>query len=147
MDKSVKHASEIYLKFCEMVSKEGRYPLDAYPFVLNALQYTISSLPKPRHVSGRELAFGIRDYALESFGPMAGLVLNHWNIQETLDFGKIVFALIDANMLLRTEDDALEDFRKVFSFSDAFGGQYEPDLDQIDLRSPKGVIELDGPGS
>jgi len=92
----------------------------AYVFVLGALQYVISALPAPRHISGRELAEGVRDLALERFGPMARTVLEHWGINATDHVGDIVFALVDVGVLIKQDEDGPEDFHHVYDFDEAF---------------------------
>ena len=106
-----------------ILAKEPRYKFEAYSFVMAGLHYTVSKLAAPRHVTGRELSEGLRDYALEQFGPMARTVLEHWGIQHTQDFGKIVFALVEAQLLRKTEEDLPADFENVYDFDKAF--QYE----------------------
>ena len=111
-----------YLKKIEAIfDKDPSYKFEAYTFVLAALHDTVSRLKKPRHITGKELALGIRKYALDQFGPMALTVLKHWGIRETLDFGKIVFALIEVKLLSKQPEDKLEDFEKVYEFEDSFG--------------------------
>ena len=111
-----------FLKKIESIlEKDPSYKLEAYTFVLAALHDTVSRLKKPRHVTGGELAQGMRKYALDQFGPMAKTVLNHWGIRTTLDLGKIVFALIDVQLLSKQPEDKLEDFDKVYEFEEAFG--------------------------
>ena len=106
-----------------ILSKEPSYKFEAYSFVMAGLHYSVSRLPKPRHVSGKELSEGLRDYALEQFGPLARTVLEYWGIRSTADFGKIVFLLIDAELLKRTEEDSIHDFDHIYDFDQAF--QYE----------------------
>lgn len=106
-----------------ILAKDPTYKFEAYSFVMAGLHYTVTRLDKPRHVTGAELCRGVRDYALEQFGPMARTVLDYWGVRETSDFGRIVFHLIDARLLKKTEEDSLEDFRNVFDFNEAF--QYE----------------------
>jgi uncharacterized repeat protein (TIGR04138 family) len=96
----------------------------AYVFVLGALHYVISRLQEPRHISGAELAEGVRDLAIERFGPMARTVLEHWGVCATTDVGEIVFALVECGILIREDDDTLEDFVGVFDFDDAFDVEY-----------------------
>ncbi|HSL70413.1 MAG TPA: Minf_1886 family protein [Longimicrobiales bacterium] len=96
----------------------------AYLFVLSALHYVIERLPEPRHISGRELAEGVRDLAIERFGPMARTVLDHWGIHATADVGHIVFALVEAGILIKQDGDSLLDFADVYTFDEAFGGEY-----------------------
>jgi uncharacterized repeat protein (TIGR04138 family) len=114
--------AQTYLKKIEeILEKNSNYRLEAYTFVLAALHHTVVSLKKPRHITGQELAAGIRDYAIEQFGPMARTVLEHWGVRETLDFGKIVFGLIDVELLSKQPGDKLSDFDKVYEFQEAFG--------------------------
>ncbi len=117
MDETLNYLKKIE----EILEKNPCYKLEAYTFVLAALHDTVVHLKKPRHISGQELATGICDYALEQFGPMAKTVLEHWGVRETLDFGKIVFALIDVELLSKQPGDKLSDFDKVYEFQDVFG--------------------------
>ncbi len=107
-------------KLSDLVARDPRYKLEAYTFVLAALHDTVTKLEKPRHVTGQELAWGMRRYALDQFGPMAKTVLQHWGIRQTLDLGKIVFALIDVKLLSKQDQDKLEDFDKVYEFEKSF---------------------------
>jgi uncharacterized repeat protein (TIGR04138 family) len=101
-----------------------RFHESAYVFVLAALHFVIEALPEPRHISGPELAEGVRDLAIDRFGPMARTVLEHWGVASTADVGDIVFALVEHGILIRQDEDALEDFAGVFDFDDAFDRQY-----------------------
>jgi uncharacterized repeat protein (TIGR04138 family) len=101
-----------------------RYGEAAYIFVLAALNHVIGRLSQPRHITGRELAEGVRDLALERFGPMARTVLEHWGIEKTEDVGAIVFALVECSVLIKQEEDTPADFVNVFDFDDAFQTQY-----------------------
>ena len=103
-----------------LVERDPRYPEKAYVFVLLALQRVIAGLDVPRHVSARELALGCRDLALELYGPLARTVLEHWSIRETRDFGDVVFNLLDAGVLSKSDDDAREDFHSLYDFTEAF---------------------------
>ena len=96
----------------------------AYVFVLSALHFVIERLPEPRHITGRELVVGVRDLALDRFGPMARTVLDHWGFKATADVGRIVFALVEAGILIKQEEDLMSDFDQVFDFDEAFGGEY-----------------------
>jgi uncharacterized repeat protein (TIGR04138 family) len=104
--------------------RHPRYHETAYLFLLAALHHVIDRLPEPRHISGRELAEGVRDLALERFGPMARTVLEHWGIDSTRDVGAIVFALVDCGVLIRQDDDSLDDFDEVFDFEETFERSY-----------------------
>lgn len=104
----------------EICAQDSRYKPDAYEFVVGALHFTQTRLKKSAHVSGKELLEGIRDFAIEQYGPMAQAVFSHWGIKNTEDFGHIVFDLIGAKMFSKTEDDSLEDFKGVYDFDAAF---------------------------
>jgi uncharacterized repeat protein (TIGR04138 family) len=115
----------------QYVDEVGVYPLEAYEFVQQGLSYTVQKIHGPlseagtdHHVSGQELCFGLRDFALEKWGMLAGLVLRRWSITSTLDFGRIVFTLVDYGMLRKTDEDSLEDFRGVFDFRLVFESGY-----------------------
>lgn len=117
---------EGYVEKIERIIQENKeYKFEAYSFVLAGLHYTVSKLEKTRHVSGNELLDGIRRYAIEQFGPMAKSVLNYWGIQKTDDFGRIVFALVEAGVLRKQPNDRIEDFKNVYDFEEAFDKGYE----------------------
>jgi uncharacterized repeat protein (TIGR04138 family) len=105
-------------------ARHPRYHSTAYLFILASLHHVIERLPAPRHISGQELSEGVRDLALERFGPMARTVLEHWGIHSTRDLGDIVFALVDLGVLLRQDDDSPDDFEDVFDFDDVFERGY-----------------------
>ena len=104
--------------------RNPRYHGNAYLFVLSALQSVSDSLEKRRHISGTELAQGVRRLALEQFGPMARTVLEYWGVHATEDLGEIVFDLVDCGILLKQDEDSPEDFRGVYDFEDAFERNY-----------------------
>ncbi|HEX6308826.1 MAG TPA: Minf_1886 family protein [Longimicrobiales bacterium] len=110
--------------FAALRARNPRYEEAAYVFVLSALNYVLERLPEPRHISGRELAEGVRDLALERFGPMARTVLEHWGIRQTADVGHIVFALVESGVLIKQDEDTPDDFENVFDFNEAFEVQY-----------------------
>jgi uncharacterized repeat protein (TIGR04138 family) len=110
--------------FDALREKYPRYNERAYIFVLSALNHVLRRLPEPRHITGRELAEGVRDLAIEQFGPMARSVLEHWGIEETVDVGDIVFALVEQGILIKQDEDTRADFVDVFDFDDAFDPQY-----------------------
>ena len=105
----------------DICAKDSRYKPDSYEFVLQALHFTQAKLKRETHVTGGELAGGIREFAIQQYGPMAKVVLNHWGINKTQDLGNIVFNLIDKNLLSKTKEDSIGDFRDVYDFESAFG--------------------------
>ena len=115
-----------------LLAKDERYPRAAYHFVREGLDYTqhkiakISDAKEPRHVSGQELSDGMRQFALESYGPMAKMLLNEWGIHSTTDFGEIVFNLVENNLLAKTDKDTRDNFTGGFDFDEAFTAPYLP---------------------
>ena len=108
----------------QLQEKHPRFHGKAYLFLLSSLHRVMEGLDGPRHISGAELAEGVRGLALERFGPMARTVLQHWGIHTTADLGDIVFALVDCGVLIRQDGDSPEDFRDVFDFGEAFEQNY-----------------------
>jgi uncharacterized repeat protein (TIGR04138 family) len=100
------------------------YSETAYLFILAALHHTIERVGQTRHITGRELAEGCRDLAIERFGLMARTVLEHWGIRCTRDLGEIVFALVDCGVLVKQEGDSVIDFDGVFCFDQVFEREY-----------------------
>lgn len=105
--------------------KDARFKPEAYSFVMTALSYTLSRLGEVRHVTGRELLEGVRELALECFGPMAKDVFNHWGVHTCKDFGSVVFNLVEMRLLSKTEDDTLEDFEDGFDFEAEFVAKFQ----------------------
>jgi len=116
-------------KFFDAVEKickqDKRYKPDAYEFVLLGLTFTQKKLKKQAHVSGAELANGLKDYAVDQYGALAMRVLMHWGIISTQDFGNIVFNMIDKKLLSKTPEDTLADFNAVYDFKAAFANVLE----------------------
>ncbi len=107
------------------------YPPEAFAFVSDGLGHTAalvhgeadtpsSQVDDGRHVDGRQLCEGLRDFAIRRFGLLAPTVLRHWNIHRTDDFGRIVFSLIAGNKLKKTDEDRIEDFFGVYDFNRVF---------------------------
>jgi uncharacterized repeat protein (TIGR04138 family) len=115
----------------EIVAADPRYAEEAYLFVREALDFTIKMLNKPkegpaRHVRGEELLDGLRQYALQEFGPLARTVLNAWGIHRCVDFGHMVFNLVQHGVLGKTDEDRLEDFAGGYDFDEAFRKPFRP---------------------
>ena len=104
--------------------QDGRYHERGYLFVLAALEYAQGKLPARRHLSGAELAWACRDFALEQFGLLAPVVLAYWGITSTADLGRMVFTLIDVGLLARQPSDKLQDFDAVYDFAEVFRAGY-----------------------
>jgi uncharacterized repeat protein (TIGR04138 family) len=104
--------------------REPRFDERAYLFVLAALEYSQQRLPERRHITGQELAIACRDLALERFGVLARMVLEHWGIKRSADIGDVVFTLVDLEFLLSQPNDTRDEFVDAFDFEDAFERGY-----------------------
>lgn len=117
--------------------RDRRFSRNAYYFVLDALDFTMSHLGREaktgedRHVGGRELLIGIKEYAADQFGPMAELVFERWGVRAPADFGEIVFNLIDAELLSRRPSDSRLDFVDGVDFHQVFAEKHRQSLDRI----------------
>jgi uncharacterized repeat protein (TIGR04138 family) len=134
---SMRHAA-----LAEIVRRDPRYAYEAYEFVYEALSHTqklLGRLPPQgtageaaaHHVTGRQLLEGIRDLALRQFGLMARIVFRCWGIERTDDFGEIVFNLVEAGLMSKTEEDSRADFHNVFDL-DAALTQYQITLEDLE---------------
>jgi len=111
----------------QVIREDGRYPPEAFSFLHEGLGRAVEMVhgggeapPGQRHVTGQQLCEGLRNLAIERWGLLARAVLEKWNIRCTLDFGNMVYLMIDSGHMKRTDEDSIEDFRDVFDFDDAF---------------------------
>ena len=116
------------------IVRSTKYPPAAFAFVQRGLDATVRKLygdpdetddPHPRHVTGQQLCLGLRDFAIQQYGLMAGVVLKRWHITSCEDFGHIVFAMIDAGLMHKSSEDTIHDFVGVFDFAKAFGSELD----------------------
>lgn len=124
-------------KLWDMVRADPRFAYEAYEFVCDAVTFTQQRAAGPhgpdRHVSAAELLGGCVDLAREQFGQMAPVVFKHWGVTKTDDLGDLVFKLIDADKLSRSDRDDPADFVGVFDLpaalaegADVTAAEYAP---------------------
>jgi uncharacterized repeat protein (TIGR04138 family) len=114
-----------------IIAKDTRFAGDAYTFVREALDFTqklagTETRGAVRHVSGQELLDGIRQFALQQFGPMAATVFEEWGVKSCRDFGEIVFNMVEMRLLAKTDKDTRDDFQNGYDFTDAFQKPFWP---------------------
>jgi hypothetical protein len=138
-----------------VAARDARYAVEAYLFVLEALEHTKQTqegdssrdrrLPKgtnPHHVTGQELCQGARDLALAlelcqgardlalaCYGLLAREVLHQWGIHSTSDLGEIVYNMIAGGVLEKTPEDDRSHFDGVFDLERSLRESYEIPLD------------------
>jgi uncharacterized repeat protein (TIGR04138 family) len=108
-----------------ILGRDRRYARDAYVFVSESLNYTVKKAGRQGHVSGRELCEGLCEFALQQFGRLARTVLESWGIRTCEDIGEIVFNMVDAGLLRKTEEDSRQDFAGVLDFQQALDRGFE----------------------
>src|SRR6516165_8909254 len=123
-----------------LTRQDPRYMYEAYEFMFEALSHTQKMLGRvpeegesergpQHHVSGRELLHGTCDFAKQEFGLMARTVFRQWGIRRTDDIGEIIFNLIEAQLLSKTDSDHRSDFQNVFDLDKALTEGFAIDLD------------------
>ena len=130
---SKKNVHDTWKKLQRVVSKDGRYSMQSYQFIFEALDYTASQLGKKynssieeeRHVTGQELSEGIKQYAMEKFGYLTRIVLEQWGLTKSGDFGEIVFNLVNSGLMGKTETDSLDDFKDLYDFYIEFDEKFK----------------------
>jgi uncharacterized repeat protein (TIGR04138 family) len=116
----------------QILAADERFHRDAYVFMREALDFTqkligAKNQGKVRHVTGQELLDGLRQYALQQFGPMTVTVLEEWGIRNCKDFGDIVFNMVEIGLLAKTEKDTRDDFQNGYDFTGVFRKPFWPD--------------------
>ena len=129
----------------EVAEQDGRYRREAFLFLYAALEYTVRKLGRDkastqaeRHVSGQELSRGVAGFAREQYGPMTRSVLEHWGVRRTQDFGEMVFLLVNAGMMSKTDEDRIEDFTDVYDFETEFDWRRR-DGKKVDVKHLKNM--------
>lgn len=130
-------------RIARLAKDDGRYRVDAYLFVQQALAFAQfelgmgcprpyglegeedlgeepAEIPAESHLTGQQLCEAIRLYALDLYGLMAKIVLNNWGVYSTRDFGEIVYNLIEIGEMTKSDTDRPEDFEDVYDFDDVF---------------------------
>lgn len=126
----------------EVWKKDGRYALEAFQFLFDSLDQAVLLTGREkhegpaRHVTGQELLEGMRLHALALFGPLAAQVWRSWGVASTMDWGRIVFLLVEAKLLNRQESDSIQDFRDCFDLDETFVESYRPKLPEELGTSP-----------
>ncbi len=110
-------------------ARAAQLPENAFDFVREGLSYSVRAVhgeaasgdeSRSRHITGQQLCHGLRKFALDRYGQLAGTVMRRWGLRGTEDFGVIVYALIDREEMRASDRDRFEDFIEVYDFEEAF---------------------------
>lgn len=121
----------------KLALQDGRYSPEAFRFLYESLEHALRLSGRSeaegvdRHVSGREVLAGMRACAIQQFGPLSAHVWRAWGIRESLDWGRIVFLLVEQGLLKRQEGDSIEDFAENFDFDQVFEREYRPQVPKL----------------
>lgn len=128
----------------KIVIQDPRFDSEAYAFISDAVLYTTnkiesdSSHPSKQHITGRQLLEGIKEFAMQQFGPIAPEVLRHWGLNDSMAIGHVVFNMVDNQLLGKTQNDTIDDFKNGFDFDMEFA---KPFLPHDKNKSPVPVID------
>lgn len=108
-----------------VIEADGRYRLEAFGFLHEGLGRAVHDVygegaGPGGHVSGEQLCLSLRDLACERYGMLAPVVLRRWGVRQSIDFGNMVYLLIEHGFMRKTEEDSLDDFRDVFDLERDF---------------------------
>lgn len=117
----------------QIAEKNKKYKKEAYLFLFGALEYTLRKVKELRHVTGQELLQGISEYGRSEYGPMTKTVFEYWGVTKTEDFGRIVFNLVDANLMGKTETDSMNDFKDGYDFEEEFVTKYKRNTNDVNI--------------
>jgi uncharacterized repeat protein (TIGR04138 family) len=118
-------------KILELTREDPRYAYEAYEFVCEAVTFTQEQHGRRQpaeddpHVSGAELLRGACALAVREFGLMAPVVFRQWGVRTTDDVGAIVFALIKAEKLSKSDRDDPDDFHDLFDLEQELLGGFD----------------------
>ena len=131
------YLNDFFVRLSAILKSDRRFKEEAYLFVMASLSRSIQNLEKPRHITGSELLRAIQQEAEDQFGPMAATVFEHWGIKNSLDFGLIVFNMVQEGILSKTEEDSLEDFKDAIFFQNLFDS-----VSGYRLRDEEGLLKV-----
>lgn len=111
--------------YSELVKKHPAYDPHAFDFVLHVIG--VACAERRDHVTAQELLDVFRNEALDIYGPMAYALLLDWGLHASIDVGNVVFALYDAKLIGKRDEDTIADFIDGYDFREAFYYPYVKD--------------------
>ena len=116
----MKDTMDLLQKIRGIAVRRAVYRPEAYLFVMEAVDRAMADSDEGKHVSGEDLLDRIKTLGQDRYGVMAGEVFKAWGVRSTLDFGRIVFHLVDEGLCQKREGDTLGEFIDRFDFAEAF---------------------------
>lgn len=118
---------------------DTRYRIGGYEFVLNGMEFYLTSIGEKRHITGQELTRGLLLFAQKQFGPLARTVLHYWGIIKTEDLGNIVYNMIDIGVVGKQSDDSIEHFYDIVEINYFFHHQHYFKVEKEIVKRIKGT--------
>jgi uncharacterized repeat protein (TIGR04138 family) len=116
----------------EIAKLDGRYSLRAFEFVHEGLIRTVkkdygddTENQGPHHITGKQLCLGLAEFACEKWGRMAKIVLNQLGVKSTLDFGAIVYLMVEHKWMYARPQDSIDEFKDVYDFENVFEKNFQ----------------------
>ncbi len=126
MKKMAEEHQKLTSNIRKIVKEDKRYDESAYHFVNHAVKHTVEKIAKEnRHVTGGELVDGIAELAKKEFGLLSKEVLENWGIENSTAIGNIVYNMIEKQLLSKTPEDSIEDFKAYEKYPDLFTSRFK----------------------
>jgi uncharacterized repeat protein (TIGR04138 family) len=126
----------------KILAADTRFHSEAYFFVYDALEFASRRASRQKNptcnLTSQELLDALRQYALETYGPMAITVLAEWGVESCQDFGDIIFNIAAHDLERKWDADSREDFKSGFDFEVAFRKPFLPASRRM-VTPPKSV--------
>jgi uncharacterized repeat protein (TIGR04138 family) len=124
----------------KILAADSRFHSEAYFFVYDALECAQRRSGRQKdstcELSSKDLLDGLRQYALESYGPMSITVLAEWGVYSCEDFGEILFNIAAYDLECKWDADSRKDFKPGFDFEEAFRKPFLPTPRAVALPKP-----------
>lgn len=110
----------------QIILSDGRYRLEAFSFLHEGLAQAVKAIHggekagPSSHVTGQQLCENLKNLARDRYGLLAPTVLRRWGVRGSIDFGQMVYLLIEHGLMRKTDDDSIEDFRDNFDLDRDF---------------------------
>ena len=114
-----------------LTERYPEYAPEAYDFMRAGLEHAANHYCKGKtnvHLTAEQLYLGACSYALEEYGPLALNVLNFWGINSGVDFGRIVYNLIEVGIFGKQKEDKQEEFDVLPNLEEVLNAPYHVEM-------------------
>jgi uncharacterized repeat protein (TIGR04138 family) len=126
-------ANKLEEKLVSVAKTEGVYHPDAYCFVFFLIcELDVGKFESP--LSAMEIMRGLKVMGWLEYGLLAPEVFKKWGVKEGKDFGFIIYHLVEAGLLKKSQNESIQDFTRGFSFD-------YTDYDYWSIEDDKDIIK------